>query len=378
MPTFPRTILPIEVSELDLPGPLISKSQSGRVNIRTTQQVGRTWTERYLLKVSNIADRGFLALVRNWWRNGTTFDITPVDYAVPKGAIGGTPLINQPPQLVTDSENFGAWTVSGTLVRTAGQADPFGGTAAYLLDSNAGTADYIDEVVTFTGNANKATGIFVRAGTSTQSQFEFLDSTAVVSRFIVNINWSGGVPSLASGGGAGTTFAVYHHESWVAGWYLLGITSNSVVAGNVNHFRFFPDRSGGLGTVFAFGANAWNASTPAGYIGPSHPQASGPLLYIDGATASVANWLRAGDLIAVGGLMSSYEVTEDTASQSGGYVLLPINPPIFTGGAPADNAAVTVTGVLLRACIAEPPQWPDTSGRGADYGELLLSFSETL
>src|SRR5258706_6552522 len=39
-------------------------------------------------------------------------------------------------QLVTDHENFNNWTVQGVVARTSGQVDPFGGTGAYLLDSN--------------------------------------------------------------------------------------------------------------------------------------------------------------------------------------------------------------------------------------------------
>lgn len=373
MPTFPRTILPVEVSELDLPGPLISKSQSGRVNIRTTQQVGRTWTERYLLKVSNTADRGFLALVRNWWRNGTTFDITPVDYAVPKGAIGGTPLINQPTQLVTDPENFGNWTAV-TTTRTAGQADPYGGTAAYLLTPTGGTGSNIYQNVPYTGNGTKAVMGHVRGGTSAATLFEFMDETTATLRFDLLITWTAGVPVPSASTGSGTVFTLVARPN---GWYEITGNVNSIIAANVNRWHTYVD-VGGSGTVYFFGANSWNSVTPAAYIGPSHTQATGDRLYLDGATASVTNWLRAGDLVTVGGLMPSYEVTADTNSQASGYVSVPINPPIFTGGAPADNAAVTVTGVLLRACIAEPPQWPDTSGRGADYGELLLSFSETL
>jgi len=99
---------------------------------------------------------------------------------------------------------------------------------------------------------------------------------------------------------------------------------------------------------------------------------------MDGATASVSNWLRAGDIVTVGALAPSYEVTADTNSQATGYVALPINPPIFSGGAPADNAVVTITGVTLTACILEPPSYPSSSGNSADTGELVVKFSESL
>jgi hypothetical protein len=99
---------------------------------------------------------------------------------------------------------------------------------------------------------------------------------------------------------------------------------------------------------------------------------------MDGVTASISNWLRAGDIFTVSGLLPSYEVTADISTVAGGHVQVPINPPIFTGGAPADNAVVTITGVTLTACILEPPTYPTTSGPSADYGELQIKFSESL
>src|SRR6266550_2755851 len=304
--SFPRAVIPIEVSSLEMPGPLIAKAQSGRVNIRATQQIGRTWMEKYLINVRSINGRALLATVGNLYRNGTIFSIDHRDHLTPLGAGGGSPLVNQSPQLVVDPENFGAWSIwGGAPTRTSGQNDPFGGTAAYLLTANSASAAF-NEIVAFTGNATE------------------------------------------------------------------------VIAANSNVIIIFPDAVVGTGSVYAFGVNAWNSTTPAGYIGPSHPQATGSTLYLDGATASVTNWLRAGDILSVGGLAPTYEISADTNSQASGFVAVPINPPIFSGGAPADNAVVTITGVTLQACILEPPTFPNTSGVGADYGELVVKFSEPL
>lgn len=203
MPAFPRTILPVEASELDLPGPLISKSQAGRVNIRATQQTGRTWTERYLLKVSNVADRAFLATVRSYWRNGTTFDLSHVDYQTVKGVGGGAALVQ----------------------------------------------------------------------------------------------------------GASQT-----------------------------------------------GSN----------------------LVVDAAPLSTTAWLRAGDIFRVAGLPQVLEASADVNTNGSGVATIPMVVPIFTGGSPADNAALTITGVVLTACIVAPPEFPSTSGTGADWGTLNLQFSEVL
>lgn len=203
MTAWPRTILPVEVTELDLPGPLISKSQSGRVNIRSIQQIGRTWTEHYLLKVSNTADRSFLATVRTFWRNGTIFDLSHIDYQTIKGVGGGAALVQ----------------------------------------------------------------------------------------------------------GASQT---------------------------------------------------------------------GSSLVVDAAPLSTTAWLRAGDIFRVAGLPQVLEASADTNTNGSGVATIPLVVPIFTGGSPADNAALTITGVVLTACIIAPPTFPDTSGQGADWGNLIVQFSETL
>lgn len=378
MADFPRTVSPVSVTELELPGPLISRSQSGRVTMRSTQQIGRTWTETYLLNTQLTAHKNFLAYVRNVYRNGTSFDISHWDYRTPKGTIGGSPLVNIASQLVTDPENFGAWTVDGTIVRTGSQSDPLGGGAAYLLDSNVGAGDDIHQAITYTGNASKAIAVYAKAGTAATSRLALW--SGAVFRHQVNITWTAGVPSLSTVGGAGTLFPV---EPIVAypGWYRLIITANSVVAADGNVIYFYPDIAGGAGTVYLFGMNSWNTTIPMPYRSTTGaPVLTGSYLPIDGATGSVSNWLRAGDLVSatVGSGIGVWEVTADTATDSAGAVNVPINPPIYTGSAPADNAVVTVTGVKMRACIIAPPSMPDTSGQGADYGTLSLQFAETL
>lgn len=362
-----------------MPGPLIAKAQSGRVNIRSTQQIGRTWMEKYLVNVRSVNGRALLATVTNYWRNGTIFSIDHRDHLTPLGAGGGTPLINQPIQRCANPENFGAWSPNvGTVGITTGQADPFGGTSASLLtDDDAGFDESILGSFAFSGDGTKSLAMFVRAGTAALSAIGLRDGTASVWRHLVIITWTAGVPSLSTSAGSGTLFAV---ESWDNGWYRISFSANSVIAANSNWPILYPAGivASATGTLYAFGVNGWDSSVPAGYIGPSHLTATGNRISLDGATASVTNWLRAGDLLSIGALAPSYEVTADTNSQAGGYVTVPINPPIFTAGAPADNAVVTITGMTLQACILEPPTFPTTSGSSADFGELTVKFSESL
>jgi len=166
-------------------------------------------------------------------------------------------------QLVTDPENFGAWTTAGTIAVTGGQADPFGGTSAYLLDSNTpNTNDGVLQNITFTGNATKACAFFMRAGTSSLTR---ITVKGAAIRHEILATWTAGVPSLATASGGGALFAVV---PWGAGWYRLAVNANGVLAADTNSLRFDPDANGGGGTVYVFGANAWNAPFPQSYQAP--------------------------------------------------------------------------------------------------------------
>jgi len=191
---------------------------------------------------------------------------------------GGPVLNGARTQLVTDPENFGAWSVDGTPVLTSAQADPFAATAAYLFDDNdAAAAERVWQIVGFTADATKALSIFMRAGTSANSMFGLFDLTAGVWRHRVNVAWSGGVPTLSTDQGTGTLFAV---ENWGGGWYRLSASVNAVVAANTNRFYLLPtqDIVGQTGTAYFFGANAWNAPFPSSYQGPGEAAGAGDSL----------------------------------------------------------------------------------------------------
>jgi hypothetical protein len=69
---------------------------------------------------------------------------------------------------------------------------------------------------------------------------------------------------------------------------------------------------------------------------------TGGTILIDGATANVTNWLRAGDYIQIGSNLTArlHKVLQNANSNSSGEVTLEIWPHLRTS--PADNATVTV------------------------------------
>lgn len=87
---------------------------------------------------------------------------------------------------------------------------------------------------------------------------------------------------------------------------------------------------------------------------------TGASLAVDGASASKTGWLKAGDLIKVAGCAVLFDVTADVNTNSSGQASIPISPPIFAGGSPADNAAVTIDAstIYFSAVIADVQEFP--------------------
>lgn len=88
---------------------------------------------------------------------------------------------------------------------------------------------------------------------------------------------------------------------------------------------------------------------------------TGAAVTIDGASASITNWLRAGDIIAIAGQPVVYDVQADVNTNGSGQATIPISPPIFVGRSPADNAAVEIVpaNIFFKAVILDVSQFPD-------------------
>lgn len=117
MPAFPRTVLPKHATWPSMPTGLVSVSRSGRVQRRTTTQLGRRWTETFgVLRPTVAADRAFLSTVLDLWRNQTECTVDHRSMRTLLGAGGGTPLVNGASQtgssLVTDG-----WPASTTVLK---------------------------------------------------------------------------------------------------------------------------------------------------------------------------------------------------------------------------------------------------------------------
>ena len=237
-------------------------------------------------------------------------------------AIGGPSSEGARTQLMADQENFGAWVASGTPVLTSGQSDPFGGTAAYLInDDDAAAFEFIKHDVTFTGNGEKCCAMFLKQGTQAGTWMRLFDSTAGTTRHAVQVTWTAGVPSLATSSGTGTRFTP---EPWGGNWYRVAFSATGIIAANVNRMDFGPGTiaaSSDTGTVFAFGVNAWNATFPATY------QAIGDGTGVADSFTSPFNWGPADDITVL--VRLARPLNADFSGALG------VSPGIFSFGAGA-------------------------------------------
>lgn len=155
------------------------------------------------------------------------------------------------------AEDMSLWSLAN-VSRTAGQADPFGGTGAYLLNdtsSGSGALASSPNVVITTASANNPTTVqlCLKAGTAAVTNVALYDATAATYRTSVLVTWSGGVPSCTVATGSATLLTPM---ALVSGWYLIEFTTTDVASATNNHqLVIFPAGSASstpTGTVLAY------------------------------------------------------------------------------------------------------------------------------
>lgn len=157
------------------------------------------------------------------------------------------------------SEKFSTWTNASTAAPglSSGQADPRGGTAAWLLSDNS-TVAISGKILTVTLSAATRAGmsIFMRQGTTAAAAgvvFK-LRETGVADRGRANVTWSSGKPTVTVT--VGTTWLA--PEAYRGGWWRITLrttTATSTGAG-ANTAQIYPANDGTVthrGNVYVYG-----------------------------------------------------------------------------------------------------------------------------
>ena len=157
-------------------------------------------------------------------------------------------------------------TAGITVTENAAEA-PDGTMTANFIENAAGlTSENINQSVTFTGDGEKCASVFLKAGTATQTDVNIRDTTAGVNRHIINVAWSNGIPTVTSQSGSGQAFPARPVPNR-PGWWRVALTATDIVAANAHSLHIYPTGTGQIaGDVYAWGAQAEDASGPSDYI----------------------------------------------------------------------------------------------------------------
>lgn len=135
------------------------------------------------------------------------------------------------------------------------------------------------------------------------------------------------------------------------------------------------------GTLWDVQVPYWHNRTGVGGGSPlvNGADQTGSNLVIDGASSSITNWLRAGDMIEVTGGVVIYDVTGNVNTDGGGNATIPINPPIFSGQSPANNAPVEIdpAQIYFKAHIVDVSDFPDIDADTLLGAGLTLVWRES-
>lgn len=104
---------------------------------------------------------------------------------------------------------------------------------------------------------------------------------------------------------------------------------------------------------------------------------TGDTLNIKNGPATITNWLRWGDIVKIAGLQLIYDVRGNVDTDSLGEAELPISPPIFAGGSPADSAAIEIDASLIFfKAVLSGAQMPDIEAHGVMAAGMTLVWRE--
>ena len=166
-------------------------------------------------------------------------------------------------------DNISAYTkVGGNMTVTGGQADPFGGTGAYLLDhvyvGSGFDTTYMKSAAVPVYGTTVPIEIFMKKGSPDPgySGVILYDQTSSTQPFIGAVVWdAGGAYGLTS---AGTALALLDFGN---GWYLFRGLSATIVSGNTHHLQLHATDGGGAvdGATYYYVRNHVLLDVPSAY-----------------------------------------------------------------------------------------------------------------
>lgn len=142
------------------------------------------------------------------------------------------------------SQDLATWTATATV--TPGQADPTGGTGAFLVEDTSGAANQyvVLTSITFAADGAKTFRIKVHNVDSAASTFGIWDQAVSGWKHRARITWLDGAPTLSTTHGSGSLSTADLGD----GWWLVSMTADAVLAAHSHHVYAYP-ASGAVGAT---------------------------------------------------------------------------------------------------------------------------------
>ena len=332
MPAWPRNpgALPRLATPAQFPSGLRVWSESGKGQARAVQNMGRGWQEIYpLLDGNRQSVRQLMAAINQALREGTIFTIQHPYWHSRFGVGGGSPKIKA----------------------TIDQA--------WRVDASAGPA-FVDETTDANSGAANDWQLFP-AGAS-------VDDYAAVG-FVTTY---GAVQMNIGTAGVGTytvTWEYWNGSSWSAlGGVVDGTNAFKTVGLNTVTFTV---PTNWAASVLNSGASLYyvRARRDGGTV-TTDPLATqgfvrwpyfGSNLYVVGATPSITNWLRYGDIISVQTAPVMIDVVGDVNTDGAGNAIVPISPPLFPGVNLTADAPIELNpgSIFMNAMVVGVSDFPE-------------------
>lgn len=343
MATFPRAVgaLPRLVTPPRFPMGFMSWSSAGRANVRSFENIGRSWEEVFgTLDTANPTVRALFEAINRSMRQPVLWDVQHPYWHNRIGFASGAPIVGSQFRQVWQVTAAAAFVDETTNANNATASDwPF-------FPAGAGNNDYA--AMGFPVPFGKLDITVGTAGVGTYLvTWEYWNGSA----WVALVGVADGTNGFKTGGATSVVFVA--PADWAA----------QVLNGSASLFYVRARRDGGTVTT-----------SPLGTQGFVRSKSYGSSLPVDGAPVSVAGWLQQGDIIKAVGAPVVSDVTAAVAVDAAGRATIPIHPPLFPGVIPADGAAVTVdpTQVFFKAYIMTVGAFPHLdSTRYADPGMTL-------
>lgn len=430
-PVFPRAIAPALCTPPAFPDGLEQWGMSGKGQFRSHQNVGRMWQEIYRgIDTKTARARGLLAAINQGRREKTLWWIQHPHMRENYGGAGATRLRYVGGLSATGNSN----PITLQLEDLTGGCSPAvqAGDLVIVVIGVVGTADLnlavqtagYTEVADLYSNDDRDANLSVSyklMGTIPDTEVQVTGSAGATEGAVVAVHvWRGvhqsspldvGAQSATgTNGGAPdapsiTPVTTYAQVIACGVGTSTGTQALTAPSGYTNLVTTTVDPGTGVAVAIAskvwgggaenpaaFGGgsadvgDSWAAVTlalrPADNVAPnavviSGGSQTGSNILISGAVASQAGYWRKGDLVKLGSLDLLYDVSRDVNTVATGNDTLPIHPPIFAGGSPANLAAVhSIAQDLYFKAVLAAVEAPDVESDGVMPAGLTLTWRE--